>query len=467
MQTPVEPMRVGQYGRVRVSLYKQMTDDRKSRDYLLDRARVGVVTLADGYADSAQTILMDVYDALRVQGVNRDKGAQTVLLNEDVRTWKGEPYEQALAMLYVAMTAAQLGEWDNARAASANARTMLQDLAGEALPDENTIAQRSLLYERALAEGATEEEARQRASAAQAPGFTQDVTFTLACVLGAVANQLLGIDDEADAYFQRAVELNPDLQPTVERLRKGDYNTLLIVGFGLAPEKDLAGGDESRVLWRARTPTDRRDLRVRLDDDPWQSFPVAEDVNRMAAFYNWNQFADLRSGKSTLGDIFIAGGAGATVIGGTQGSAEAVGAGLGAILFGAVMKAGAHGDPRYNDLLPQRYYVVPLTIDSPEVRIMLRLGDAALTLTGLETNDKTPVFRFVQLPEAPGKWADTGRRYPFDPPPGAPTMIQDTDGYAGLHILDGGDSAVAPDSATVADARLFGLPRHQLKETQP
>jgi len=467
MRTPVSHMAAGQYGVVRTDLYRELTHDRKDRDYVLQRVRLGAVTLADGYAASARTVLMDVYDVLRTQGVNRGRGAQTVLLNEDVRTWKGEPYEQALAMLYVAMAAAQLGEWDNARAAAANARTMLADLQGEALPGEATVQQRARLYERALAEGATPAEAKRRANQTAAPGYTRDTTFALACVLGAVANQQLGVEDEADAYFARAVELNPDLKPAVDRMRAGDYNTLYVVGYGLAPEKELHGADESTVAWRARTAGDRRALAARVDDGAWQDYPVAEDVNRLATFYNWNQFADLRAGKSTLGDLFILGGAGAAVIGGVEGSGEAVGAGLGALLFGAVMKAGAHGDPRYNDLLPQRYYVVPLTVQSPDERITFQLGDATLVISGLSPSRDAATFRYLQLPSAPGRWATTGKRYPFDPPPDAPTMIEDTDGYAGRHILEGGDSAVAPDPGTVADARLFGLPRLKYKENAP
>ena len=110
-------------------------------------------------------LFREVYDVLRTRGINDDKTVQSVVFYEGVKLWKGEPFEQALALSYVAMTQASLGSWDNARAATDNALFFLRDFTdeGEDDLDPQEIARRALVYERARGEGLSKEEAKQRA----------------------------------------------------------------------------------------------------------------------------------------------------------------------------------------------------------------------------------------------------------------------------------------------------------------
>ncbi len=127
MRTPTAALGRGDYTQPRVNIYDDMQPKRSDRAYLLDRMRVGVLTLADGYPRSAQTIFEEVYDVLRTRGINKDKTVASVVLNEDVKIWKGEPFEQALALAYYAMVQAELGSWDNARAAANGSLFRLRD----------------------------------------------------------------------------------------------------------------------------------------------------------------------------------------------------------------------------------------------------------------------------------------------------------------------------------------------------
>ena len=81
MRTPTAALRVGDYGGPRVDIYRDMQPKRSDRAYLLDRMRVGVLTLADGYPVSAQTIFEEVYDLLRTQGINKDKTVASVVFS--------------------------------------------------------------------------------------------------------------------------------------------------------------------------------------------------------------------------------------------------------------------------------------------------------------------------------------------------------------------------------------------------
>ncbi len=113
---------VNQLGRARVELARKMQDKVDERDYLLDRLELAIVLLADGYPHVAEPIFARIYDILRTQGINQDKTVASVVLNEDVKFWKGEPFEQALAMHYIGLNHATTGGWDNLRAATLGAR---------------------------------------------------------------------------------------------------------------------------------------------------------------------------------------------------------------------------------------------------------------------------------------------------------------------------------------------------------
>jgi hypothetical protein len=526
MQTPAGAIRRGDYGQARMKVREHLTQNRSDRRFLLDRMRLAVLTLADGYPASAQVVLEDLYEKLRTQGINKDRTVASVFTYEGVRIWKGEPFEQALAMAYYAMQQAQLGQWDNVRAASQNALFRLRDFS-ESGSDDNSdadesintyeIARRSLIYERARAAGKSEAEAKKAATKDYLDhGYvTRQSTFTLGYLLNAIANQQLGREKEASDNFTRVVELKPSLEPLVEAFRKDQYNTVLVVTWGLGPEKEGYGPSNAFGRFRPRSSSDQAALSVRVGEHETKRYDQVLDVNQMASSHLWRNLEDIRLAKGYLGSGLLGGGVLATRYGLEHDSEAAVYGGLGAIAAGAIIKASAHVDTRYCDVLPQRYYVVPLKLDSATQTVQLQVDNAPasrLTLTGLgPPADDQAQLRLVRLVtggremDRPPEWATRGRigygnavtgpaQTPPRPwllggrdvrPPSNAVLneyqaagylrdrtlaayrelyrlegitgftLEDQAGYAGRHVLEGGRSMVAPLAGTTGFMRLF------------
>jgi tetratricopeptide (TPR) repeat protein len=526
---PFNLVAAGEYGRARTAVAEAMIDQRSNRRYLLDRMRTGVLTLADGHTDSALHVFAETYDVLRTQGINRDKTVASVVINEDLKLWKGEPFEQALAMTYYAMAQAQSGSWDNARAAAGNGLFYLRDFGrdqeGERL-DTYAIAQRSLEYERAIDAGLSPEEAKQAGGIDLDHGYVvRPSNFTLGYLLSAIANQQLDRDDEAADHYRRVIELNRELEPVTDALRGGRFNTVLVVSFGFGPRKEGYGPDRALARFTPRSASDGRKLIVERNGEAAASVPVVTDVNHMAADHMWNNLEDVRHGKSVLGNLALYGGTAALIYGIDDENEAAAIAGLGAMAAGAFLKAGAHADTRHCDAFPQRYYLVPVRIDSPDDRVMLQVEGrpgSRLIVTGLPApRDGRMQLRYLRLPGAlpagtPRPWAVSGQLVVGNPHTGSagdkplPYILGGTDaqlptersldayqaaghltgwtladlreayrkrsialsreqqgGYAGLHVLEGGRSMVAPDPGTVGFMRLFAQPPSPLPPPSP
>ncbi|MFP4145362.1 MAG: hypothetical protein ACOCTI_03320 [Phycisphaeraceae bacterium] len=522
MKTPRQHLAEGEYARPRIALHEQLAEKPGDKRYLLDRLRLGVLTLADGYAESAALVFDEVYRTLRTQGLNRDLEAAATLLNEDVKIWKGEPFEQALALSYYALVHAELGSWDNARAAASNALLYLRDLeqqAAERGSSARDVARRSRIYERAIAEGKSPDQARRIARGETGDpdrGYVVGPShYALGHLLHGVASRQLGRADEAADHFAQAVKIDPTLRKLAAELATGDYNTLLAVSWGLGPEKIGRGEDRAEVAFVPRFRSSEAPLRVSMDERPVGGYPQVLDVNAMAKRYLWDQLAGVRRGKSAVGSGLMTGGAVATGVGAHNDSDAAAYAGLGALAAGAFLKAGAHVDVRYADVFPQRMYLVPLTLDPVPRPITLQIEDmpsSRLVLTGLAApRDGGVQLRYVRLvsqasPSAsPPSWASSGRIYYGNPATGPaearplPYLLggrdvrpptsevldhyqrtghlrhltlaelravyrqedvvwtrEDQAGYAGAHLLEGGRSLVAPLGGTTGFVRLFG-----------
>lgn len=525
MRTPGESLAIGDYGRARTSIANTLSTKRSDRRFLLDRMRLAVLTLADGYPESAALIFEDVYDILRTQGINRDKTVASVVLNEDIKLWKGEPFEQALALAYYSMTQAELGSWDNARAAAENSLFYLRDFGRDSSGrriDTAEIARRSARYEQALARGQDPDAALERGDYLDHGYVVRESNFTLGYLLHGIASQQLGLDEEASDYFLRVTELDPDLEPLTEAFRTGDYNTVLVVSFGLGPEKIGYGPDSALAKFRPRFRSTDSAIYVRVEDYEHRRYPQVHDVNYMAADHMWNNLEDIRIAKSQLGTGLLFGGIIATDVGARRGNDAALYGGLGALAAGAFMKAGAHVDIRYADLFPQRFYVVPLNITEPNTRVTLQVDGepgSKLVLTGLNPPEgQDAQLRYVRLLSPrrgrtlPPAWATSGEIFYGNPVTGAvdesplPWILGGRDvrlptestlddyqragylrgltanqlrnlyaaegilwsteaqaGYARRHVLEGGRSLVAPLGGTTGFVRLFGQPRPPYK----
>jgi len=520
MRTPTAALQAGDYASPRVALYRDMEPNRSDRAYLLDRMRVGVLALADGQPGSAQTVFEEVYDVLRTQGINRDKTVASLVLNEDVKIWKGEPFEQALALVYYGMTQAELGSWDNARAAANGSLFQLRDFGedeeGERI-DTYEIARRAVEYERAIEAGDSPDGALKKANYLDNGYVVRDSDFTLGYLLAGIANQQLGRASEAGDHFLRVSEIDDRLTPLTESFRAGHYNTVLIVSHGLGPSKQGYGPDNALARFAPRFPSDDSPLHVRIGDTPGRAYPVVLDVNTMATDHMWNNLEDVRAAKSTIGTLMLYGGLAAADYGAHRRDDDALYVGLAAVLTGAILKAGAHVDTRYCDVMPQRFYVVPLYLTDANQRIELQVQghrSSRLVLAGLGPPrglNMPAQLRYIRLAGThnphtpPPDWAASGLvlyENPYTAPPAGGAMpyllggsdvrpptqrvvddyhrlghlvgktladlrelyraegialsVEDQNGYADRHLLEGGRSLVCPLPGTTGFARLFG-----------
>lgn len=494
----------GRYGDARDALSRKLEKDKASRRYMLDRMQLSLIDLADGLPESAQQSNDEIYEILRTQGINKDKTVASAVINEGVKFWKGEPFEQAMMYSYIAVEKAWRGEWDNARAAAGSSLFLLRDFG------QNREGKRKSTQD--IAAEANEAEAKGKSKDYIGNGYTPVKTnFTLGYLMAGIANAVLGRDAEAKDHFAEAVRLNAGLAALVGRLGKGSFNTILVVDYGLGPTKTAYGPDGAfcKFVPKYDWPSDDRTLLVSLNGAAEPGVPPACDVNVMAADHMWNNMEDVRLAKSVVGSAMVAGG-GAAAAASHNRNARLIGAGV--ALAGLAMKASARADTQHCMILPQRVYVAAVTVAGPGTAITLQVeGDDAsrVVLPGLSPPSKPDRFQLAYVRMTPNHasfaWANSGQvvyandahagRVPGDDLPyilggrcvrkpshetlvryqqsghlrdmtqadleelyrleGIKLTLEDNGGRAGRHVLEGGDSLECPRPGTAGFARLF------------
>lgn len=379
-------MRTGQYEQATAYMREHQTRKRGDRDYLLDRMRLGLAALAAGDRQTADEAWEEVYELLRLQGVNADKTVASVVVNEDVKIWKGEPFEQAMGFFYVAVHYASLGSWDNARAAASNALFYLRDFGRD--PAGGPMEAERLILKAQAEDGDYLDH-----------GYVpRPSDFALGHLMVALASAQLGRPEEAADHARAAVGINPRLRELADLILSGRYNTVLVVDYGLGPQKIGTGPDNAIAKFTPLTPSGPQPLRVTAGGKAWQ-FRAVADLNRMAADLKWNNLEDVRIAKSRIGSLLMMAGAAAVVVGSDVGAEEAVFGGLGGLGAGLFSKAGAHADTRYVEVLPQRVYLAPVQAEAGqelEIRL-LGLPHARAVIEAPQTTAGTARLCYVRL----------------------------------------------------------------------
>ena len=414
-----------EFGRAREALYTHTPRNVKLTD-LLDTTKKGMMALADGIPDAADRDFEVVFDTLRTQGLNADRTTESIFVSEEgVRIWKGEPFEQAMAYVAIAENDASRGDWGNARASAENALFHLREYS-EAEPGSEEVEYRAI-----------------------------ESTFALGYLVRGIAALEMLRREEAEESFAAAISARPALQPVVDRLPAGRYDTILVVDYGLGPRREAVGEGGVGVQYVARTMSDEAPVRVSWPGGAAE-WPQAADVNAMSRDERWQSLESIRRFKMGLGQGMMLGGAVLATTGGTEGDDDiarlAIGAGL--IALGAIAQGNARADTRHNELLPQRVYVVPLELggsrDPVEVEVVGRPG-SRMTLHGLWAREPDEhVLRYVRLPLGGAPWGD------------APEILYGNDATGPLDeptlpwIL-GGRDARYPDHGAALDYERAGL----------
>lgn len=464
---------LGSYGEAREEAITDAITDPRNRSYLLDRQKILVLSVAEGVPESAEGLADYVYDQLRTQGLNADKGVATFLVGErGVRIWKGEPFEQAMAYYMLAVLDGMLDDWGNVRASASGSIFQLRDLS-QAIAQENADGE-----EAADQQGPTspEEQVRQREAVLAAAeenekakkdkgdddseddndlGVDYAMTasdFELGYVMKAIAERHLGYPDLQQTLDQ-LTDKAPRLDHYADAVRNGDYNTVLVVDYGLAPQKIATGMDGVIAAFEPRTPSDDAQLVVSTQGRE-AMFPIVTDVNRLATDLKWNNLEDMRKAKSYIGTALVVGGAATAA---TADSWEQALAGLLIAAAGAAMKASAKVDTRHCELLPQRTYVALLHLeDTPsdvEVHIAGKPG-TRVVLPDMEAPGDGLELAYLRLPmtESPPTWAVSGEVF-YASDFAAPADVE-----ASLPFVLGGRCVRTPTPELVSIYRLAGLP---------
>ncbi len=495
----------GDFGEARLSAQQRVTTDPGDRNFMLDRYKALIVTLAEGLPDVAAVHADRVYEMLRTQGLNEDNTVPSFFFGEGgVRVWKGEPFEQAMGYTYVAIYEGLRGDWGNVRAAANNSLFLLRDFSG-ALQGAggDQLSQRERLIETAQR---NEQSGRSANHPDTLPVDYRPVAsdFELGYALKALAARARGDTAELNEAVTQLSQVAPHLRSLAQRIQSAPFNTAIIVDAGLGPRKIATGPDGVIASFAEVSRSDAEPLVVRVGNDEG-GFPVLTDLNRLAGDLKWNNLEDLRVAKSTVGSVLMIGGV-ATAAASRDRTTQL--AGLGAAVAGALLKATSSADTRHCEVLPQRVYIALVSIPDSGTGALVELsirnrGGAMLRLPAVPAPATGQIaLRYVRLPESSAAWATSGQlRYTADGmSPGAclpyilggtdvrtpnPQVMQDY--YAGglprdltsedllaiyreegikvvalnpsapfgRHILEGGDALYSPQPCTTGFVRLF------------
>lgn len=419
-QTTLSLIAEGEYGKARARAIETAPSSPNDRHYILARQRYALLALADGIPFAAEASFDQTYDFLRTQGINKGTKGATVVLGEAAsRTWKGEAYEQAMAYAYVAAHDGARADWGNVRAVADNSLLLVRDFSPDAAGETKV-----------------------------APS-----DFELGYALRAIAEDQLGLADQRDETLDDLVALAPRLEGFAHQLRARDYNAVLMVDYGLAPERYAGGRDGVEPRYRPRTRSGDEPLKVSVDGREVVSAPVTTDVNRLAEDVRWNGLQSLRSAKSAVGDALIIGG-GITAASSDDEIVQI--AGLGAVLVGALTKATSSVDTTHLEALPQRTYIALVNLDSQrgsqvELSIPGRAHIILPIVPGSPAHGAAPLH-YVRLASQQGGWADAR----------AVRFANDATGPLATPTLPwvlGGRCVRTPTYALMSEYHAAGLPR--------
>lgn len=300
-----------------------------NEDFVLNNMRLGATALAAGELDTAERAYYAAYEALNSAGVNNTaRTAATVFLNERFKVWLGEPYERALANFHLGIVYYLRGDYANARGAFENSLFKLRRYADE--EDEKSNFDET------------------------------ESSFAIAHYMLGRCWLNLGRRDMAADSFKRARDLDATLREIASIEAAEQSNALLIVDAGRAPKKIESGAG---VTFASPTMyyTPPRP-RVGLVAGSVGPIVEAADLGQMARQRRWQTTDTFRAIKKVTGTGLMYGGIIVADQGMHRGKDEAVAAGVGMVLLGALLDASSRPDLRQWEMAPAAIYVVPLTL---------------------------------------------------------------------------------------------------------
>ena len=298
-------------------------------NFVLNNDRLGSVALADYDLATAESAFLRSYEVINSVGVNdggRSLGA--ALVSENIKVWKGEPFERAMVHFYLGLVYYMRGDYANARGAFENALFKLRDY-GEG--SDKTDQYRAV-----------------------------ESNFALGYLMLAKSYQRLGRPDLAEKNFKRVVELRPDLSTLADAALNQQSNLLLVVDYGHGPQKATAF--DGSIIGFVPTPAQEGPIPLptvvvdgRRQDPRGTNYPPV-DLLALAQDRRWEDIDTIRAVKSGLGTGLVAAGIGNQAFNRRPDPAVS----LGLIAGGLLLKATSQADTRQWEMLPRTTFILPL-----------------------------------------------------------------------------------------------------------
>jgi hypothetical protein len=231
----------------------------------------------------------------------------------------------------------------------------------------------------------------------------EESNFALGLIMIGKCEQKLGRDDLAQANFDRARELRPDLAGLCNPQLEASDNMLLVVDYGYGPRK--VTNDDGAIVGFAPTPWQAGRIpppRVEVDGTDIDVSGVDRptiDLLEMGQDRRWQDIDTIRAIKTTVGTGLIVGGAGVGAYGANRHDRGDEIAGLAMIGTGLLLKATSQADVRQWEMLPRTVFLLPLKL-SPgkhDVTVTFAYSGIRQTWRGLVVPDKGEATYYIRM----------------------------------------------------------------------
>lgn len=299
--------------------YQQKLQAEGDQNRVLNEMEIGTRQLWTDNLDGAAAAFTDATRQIELVYANDPNAAKARSLwhDEGAKSFKGEPYERAMAFYYRGLVYLRKGDYENARAAFREGQ--LQDAFAEEQQNQTD--------------------------------------FALLLFLEAWASHLNHDADLRDEALRHVKQLRPDFPGIAE-----DDDTLVLVETGAGPRKLGDGSDHSYFVFRRGKGFKENRVRVQLGDTNQNLYPI-EDIFYQATTRGGREIDKILQGKaefrstsagisSALADSSVA----FSQMGGS-GAIAGVGVGISAIAAFAAFKARPQADTRYWSSLPDTVHV--------------------------------------------------------------------------------------------------------------
>jgi tetratricopeptide (TPR) repeat protein len=299
--------------------YQQKLQSEGDQNRVLNEMEIGTRELWTDNLDEAAAAFTDAIGQIELvykKDANADR-ARSLWHDEGAKSFKGEPYERAMAYCYRGLVYLRRGDYENARAAFREGQ--LQDAFAEEQQNQTDFA--LLLFLEAWASH---------------------------------LNHDIDLRDEALRHLKQ-------LRPEFPGIADGD-DTLVLVETGSAPRKLGDGSDHSYFVFRRGKGFKENRVRVQFGDTSEDLFPI-EDIFYQATTRGGREIDKILKGKaefrsttagisSALADTSVT----FSQMGGS-GTIAGVGVGISAIAAFAAFKARPQADTRYWSSLPDIVHI--------------------------------------------------------------------------------------------------------------